>query len=101
MSAGSGAGPRPSFDLGDLGEAVGRRLDEWRAGDVGQRLWRRDRRLWSEEPVAEIEDRLGWLDLPRAMKPLLAEVEELAAAAVADGLETVTLLGMGGSSLGA
>ena len=101
MSAGSAADPLPGFELGDLDAAVGRRLGEWQAAGVGERLWRRDHQLWSREPVAEIEDRLGWLDLPRAMGPLLDDLEEFAAAAAGDGLETVALLGMGGSSLGA
>ena len=101
MSAASGAGSKTSFELGELAAAVGRRLDSWRQQDVGERLWRRDHRLWSDQPVPELEDRLGWLDLPRTMPPLVDELEALAAAATDEGLETVVLLGMGGSSLGA
>ncbi len=101
MSGAAGAVARSSFELGDLATAVAARLRRWRDEEVGERLWRRDHRLWSETPVAEIEDRLGWLDLPRTMVPLVDELEALAADARSEGLETVVLLGMGGSSLGA
>ena len=100
MTAGGGAA-EPSFELGDLAAAVDRRLAGWRQRQAGARLWRRDPRLWREGPVAELEDRLGWLDLPDAMPALIEQLEPFAAAAADDGLETVVLLGMGGSSLGA
>ena len=101
MTAGIDGGPAALYELGGLRDAVGRRLEEWRERRAGERLWRRDHRLWSAEPVAEIEDRLGWLELPRAMPALLDELEPFADEAAAAGLETVVLVGMGGSSLGA
>ena len=90
-----------SFEPGHLDSVVESRLRGWREAGVGERLWLRDHRLWSAEPVAELTDRLGWLELPRAMPARLDELEPFAAEAAADGLGTVVLLGMGGSSLGA
>ena len=101
MSAAIGEVPEPSFDFGDLAAVVDSRLRHWQAEGVGERLWRRDHRLWSQRPVAELENRLGWLDLPRTMRPRVDELESFAAGVADDGLETVVLLGMGGSSLGA
>ena len=101
MSSADGAVPAPRYELGELGAAVRRRLEAWAGRRAGERLWQRDHRLWSERPLAEIEDRLGWLDLPRAMPALLDELEPFAAEAAAEGLTTVVLVGMGGSSLGA
>src|SRR5579875_2404540 len=52
-------------------------------------IWERDPTLWT----AGDEGRwLGWLDEPRRMRERAGEVREA-------GLETVVLLGMGGSSL--
>lgn len=84
----------------DFQAAVDRQLAELEAAGALARLWRRDHTLWSPEPT-EIENRLGWLDLPQSMRPRLAELRELALAARRDGIEQVVLCGMGGSSLGA
>ena len=58
-----------------------------------------DPTLWAARGTPEIEDRLGWLDLPSQM---LSEVPDLTAFAneiSAEGFEHVVVLGMGGSSL--
>jgi glucose-6-phosphate isomerase len=67
------------------------------------RIWRRDVTVWTVEPDSEparsIESRLGWLDVPTGMQPELSRVEAVAEEVRRDGIDTVYLLGMGGSSL--
>ena len=67
------------------------------------RIWRRDVSVWTADPGGEtaqaIANRLGWLDVPTGMQPELDRVEALAAEVRGDGISTVYLLGMGGSSL--
>jgi len=69
--------------------------------DRTRRLAARDPSLWSDEPDArrEIADRLGWLDLPRAMAGCVQDLAEFADGVRRDGFTRVVLLGMGGSSL--
>jgi glucose-6-phosphate isomerase len=67
------------------------------------RIWRRDVSVWTADPTGEaaqsIATRLGWLDVPTGMRPELNRVEALAEEVRRDGIATVYLLGMGGSSL--
>ena len=67
------------------------------------RIWRRDVSVWSPDPVGEaarsIANRLGWLDVPTGMKPEVERVETAAEEVRRDGIASVYLLGMGGSSL--
>src|SRR5262245_51727525 len=67
------------------------------------RIWSRDVSVWGADPGGDvgraIANRLGWLDVPAAMQPELEAVEALADEVRRDGVETVYLLGMGGSSL--
>jgi glucose-6-phosphate isomerase len=67
------------------------------------RIWRRDVSVWTADPNGEaaqsIANRLGWLDVPTGMQPELDRVEALADEVRRDGITTVYLLGMGGSSL--
>jgi glucose-6-phosphate isomerase len=67
------------------------------------RIWRRDVSVWTADPTGEvaqsIANRLGWLDVPTGMQPELERVEALADEVRRDGISTVYLLGMGGSSL--
>jgi glucose-6-phosphate isomerase len=69
------------------------------------RLWRRDVTVWTVEPNSDaarsIADRLGWLDVPTGMQPELSRIEAVAADVRGEGIETIYLLGMGGSSLSA
>jgi len=78
---------------------VDRRLEAWASEAVGARLWRRDSSLWSATPVPELEDRLGWLELPRTMLGEVAALRAFADQVRGAGLDRVALLGMGGSSL--
>src|SRR5688572_2461552 len=67
------------------------------------RIWRRDGSVWTDVPdgpaAKSIANRLGWLDVPTGMPPELDRVEALAGEVRHDGITTVYLLGMGGSSL--
>ena len=66
--------------------------------DLVARLWAKDASLWApgeDDPSA----RLGWLDLPGRMQPLVSELAAFADEVAADGTTDVALLGMGGSSL--
>jgi glucose-6-phosphate isomerase len=60
------------------------------------RIWERDATVWTGADEAKW---LGWLDEPRRMRERVDELRTFAAAVSADGLDTVVLLGMGGSSL--
>jgi glucose-6-phosphate isomerase len=67
------------------------------------RIWRRDVSVWAADPASDaakaIANRLGWLDVPTGMQPELDRVEALAEEVRRDGITTLYLLGMGGSSL--
>jgi len=67
------------------------------------RIWRRDVSVWTSDPggeaAASILNRLGWLDVPAGMPFELDRVGALADEVRRDGITTVFLLGMGGSSL--
>ena len=90
-----------TFDmsLGEYQAAVDRRLAQWQAADAPGRLWAADHTLWTAEPEPEIDDRLGWLQLPETMRDAVPEILEFAEEAKTDGITDVVLLGMGGSSL--
>jgi glucose-6-phosphate isomerase len=67
------------------------------------RIWRRDVSVWTADPgggaAKSIANRLGWLDVPTGMRPELDKIEALADEIRRDGITTLYLLGMGGSSL--
>ncbi len=71
----------------------------WDAEAYPQRLWQGDPTVWSEDPVPELADRLGWLDLHEGMRPRIPELTDLAEGLVDDGILDVVVCGMGGSSL--
>ena len=62
-----------------------------------ERIWRRDHTVWSPDPGG-VADRLGWLSADRWVEPRLAEAERFARDVIAEGIEHIVLLGMGGSS---
>jgi transaldolase/glucose-6-phosphate isomerase len=64
--------------------------------DLIDRIWERDPTTWTGRDEARW---LGWLDEPRRMRERARELTDFAQEVRADGLETVVLLGMGGSSL--
>ena len=89
--------PAISFALGSLTERVDARLAAWDGEDFGARMWARDHTLWSQEPIPELTNRLGWLWLPGETGQA-AGIEEFAAG-IRHEADRVVLLGMGGSSL--
>ncbi len=60
------------------------------------RIWERDPTVWTGADEAKW---LGWLDEPRRMRERVGQLKAFADGVAADGLDTVVLLGMGGSSL--
>lgn len=66
---------------------------------VASRIAGGDATLWGEAAEADAEVRLGWTQLYETSRPLLAEIDALAAELRADGVTRVVLAGMGGSSL--
>jgi transaldolase/glucose-6-phosphate isomerase len=87
------------MSLGRYADAVEARLRQWQEVDFGRRLWAKDHTLWSPEPVPELTDRMGWLELPDTMQGQVERLESFAAEARQEGIEQVFVLGMGGSSL--
>ena len=79
--------------------AVDEQLATWGAEAFATRLWKKDPTLWSAEPQPELEDRLGWLDLPTRMGAIIPELESFAEDVANTGFRHVVILGMGGSSL--
>lgn len=78
--------------------AVDAALDQLRRDDVAARIRRKDHTVWSLDP-REISNRLGWLDSPSAMVAELPRLTAFRDELLENGVDTVVLLGMGGSSL--
>lgn len=91
--------PQLELHLGRYEARVSARLESWSTGSVARRLLERDRTLWFEDPVPEIENRLGWLDLPYAEESQIGDWLGFAAAERDLEIDRVVVLGMGGSSL--
>ena len=70
---------------------------------IVSRIWARDISVWGAAPgtaeARSITTRLGWLDVARTMAGEVERVARLAHAARQERIQTVYLLGMGGSSL--
>jgi len=90
---------RQVLRLGSFKGSVEERLKAWERMSFSRRLWSKDPTLWSREPVAEISNRLGWLELPEGSHDLLEGFTDFARELREEGVEHVLLLGMGGSSL--
>ena len=91
-------------DPGDLrlngyAAAVEARLAKWQEEGFGRRLWEKDYRLWTPEPVPELTNRLGWLGLPDTMTAEVGELRRFSRAVADEGIRDAVVLGMGGSSL--
>ncbi len=85
--------------LGIHGDAVDAAVKQLSGDHTNARIWARDGSLWKDHgpTIAKIENRLGWLDVPKSMdRARLQALQD----SVKDGeFEHVVLLGMGGSSL--
>ncbi len=71
----------------------------WDADALTQRAWDGDPTVWSEEPIPELADRLGWLRLHSDMEAEVGGFLRLGESAAEEGVTDVVLCGMGGSSL--
>lgn len=88
------------LQLGAATASVEKRLQQWAREEAVCRMWRKDRSFWSADPDArEIEDRLGWLSLPNAMREQAEDIKTFAEDVRKEGLRDLVLLGMGGSSM--
>lgn len=70
---------------------------------IVDRIWSRDVGVWRAQPgradAKSISTRLGWLDIADTMKPQVDRLKQLREKVHAAHIESVYLLGMGGSSL--
>ena len=87
------------FDLGSYSSAVRTRLASWDLTGFSERLWLKDPTLWSREPQPELQDRLGWLDLPAELATKTDAYRRFGDEVGAEGIRDAVVLGMGGSSL--
>jgi transaldolase/glucose-6-phosphate isomerase len=89
-----------SANLSSYQPAVEVGLEELEKESLVERIWKHDHTVWKEEPE-EITNRLGWLNIPGAMKAELPRFQKLVDSIHADerAYQSVLLLGMGGSSL--
>ena len=95
-----GFGARQQLHLGAASAATG--TISARAGEIVERIWKRDPDLWKPgDPAhaAVIRNRLGWLDSPATMQGQVADLTAFAGDVRAAGFTAAVLLGMGGSSL--
>ncbi|HET6400591.1 MAG TPA: glucose-6-phosphate isomerase [Candidatus Kapabacteria bacterium] len=84
-----------------LSEEVRVMLDRAIEQELPTRIWEKDASVWSaDEKVRKaIDGRLGWLDVSDWTLKHLDEISEFAEGVRKDGITTVVILGMGGSSL--
>ena len=84
-----------------LPEELRTALAEANKENLPKRIWEKDVTVWSTDPAVDktIEDRLGWLEVSDWSLERLKEIKEFAAGVQKDGIESVVILGMGGSSL--
>lgn len=90
----------PRVHLLTLESKLSATLENLHRDRVVDRIWEKDHTLWQPEPT-EITNRLGWLDLVRDEPVEDTEIRTLVEEVRAEGVQSVVLLGMGGSSLGA
>src|SRR5215210_3482390 len=70
---------------------------------IVERIWARDPPVWGAAAGSaderSITNRLGWLEIDKTMRPELERLQRLREETHREHLESVYLLGMGGSSL--
>jgi glucose-6-phosphate isomerase len=85
-----------AYHLGSSTEPFGQILSDWASADGTNRLWRKDRTLWTGND----EDRwLAWLDGIEVHREGIGAIDALVEDVREQGLTDVLVLGMGGSSL--
>jgi transaldolase/glucose-6-phosphate isomerase len=80
---------------GELGNAVEKNTEEWRAGAKIRHLWQRDKSVWTGDDENKW---LGWLTSPAAAD--VADYEDFTHRVKGQQFSDAVVLGMGGSSLG-
>ena len=90
---------REDLRLGAYTVTVEARLATWQEEDFGRRLWEKDYTLWSPQPIPELTDRLGWLELPDTMTAEVGRLTRFSREVAEEGIQDAIVLGMGGSSL--
>lgn len=90
-----------SDQLGELRDQVQVAVEWHKDNRTIERLFNYDPTLWSENPAEteEIENRLGWLDLPEKSMGEMQELDSFFNEFNKAGFRQAVLLGMGGSSL--
>jgi transaldolase/glucose-6-phosphate isomerase len=84
----------------DVSRALASRLAELERAEVICRIWRGDFRVWAEDATEITKpNRLGWLTVVDQMREETDGLRRFAEEVRADGIDSVVLLGMGGSSL--
>lgn len=86
------------FELGGYSNALEQGLAIVQEQDILKRLWKHDHTVWKSEPN-EIANRLGWLHVAAEMKEVVPELKRFADEIRESEIQTIALLGMGGSSL--
>ena len=82
-----------------VAERIEARLRQWETDGFIERMLERDPTLWAPRGTPEIENRLGWLDLPARMAPRIGDLAQFGRDVASEGFTDAVVLGMGGSSL--
>src|ERR1700724_1171358 len=93
---------RQHYELGATTTAISEAVASDTTHTVAERIWARDPDLWKPGDATHAEiirNRLGWLDVARAMREQVPRLLALGAAVHDVGWQDCVLLGMGGSSL--
>ncbi|HEY0030005.1 MAG TPA: hypothetical protein VGC65_04550 [Bacteroidia bacterium] len=88
-----------SLELGKYQPLVDARLQQLENEHFGERLWKKDSRLWIREENKNSETPMGWLTVVDKMMEDLPRIEKFVKNIHDAGFNHVVLLGMGGSSL--
>lgn len=86
------------LNLGDSHSLLEPAIKKANEDQLVKRVWERDHTIWKPSPD-EISNRLGWLDIATRMRPEIPSLRKFSDSVMADGIDKVLLLGMGGSSL--
>lgn len=86
--------------LGQYKPLVEAALDSWDRQQFSRLLWAKDPTPWKQpEGTPELVDRLGWLNVADTMLNRVEELTSFAEEIRSEGITSVVVLGMGGSSL--
>lgn len=87
-----------SFEAPAQWDAIQLAWDNLAKDRVVERIWSHDHTVWKPKPD-EIENRLGWLDIPKRMWGEIPDLQQFTSGLITSGFTDAVLLGMGGSSL--